>query len=347
MWRHPCTLKLAAVLFLAGSPTVSAQFLGNLKHLAGSLKDSSPGQIASALAGKNPKDLAASAAAAKVSKAAVEALKDATPKGAAAALQHRPPPGGVRAPTTTATPAQAEAAGAALLPATDPRREKVVEALQSVSDFVQKAEEAVNGTSSGSLGQVLHGTAAKKAVDDALSGVVPKSLPEVLDPKSLHKAEDGFKGAKEAVGGTPQAQALEHSSKGLAAALKLPSPGKVAEALGRTAPAVADTLKNSDPAKVRKALSEAGPEAAAAAKRFKAQTAKSSPHKAGEAPEQAAQAEWWRGLPWRWSLPAVFLAACVTTGSLALRAAKRRGARAPALLVEQEIGTWMPSAGSV
>mmetsp|Transcript_31456 Transcript_31456/g.100312 ORF Transcript_31456/g.100312 Transcript_31456/m.100312 type:complete len:351 (-) Transcript_31456:297-1349(-) len=350
MWRHTCTLKLA-VLFLAGSPTVSAQFLGNLKHLAGSLKDSSPGQIASALAGKNPKDLAASAAAAKASKAAVEVLKDATPKGAAAALQHGLRPGGTQAPTTTTTPVQAQAAA-------DPRQGKVVEALQSVGDLLQKAEDAVNGTSSDGVGEVLNGKAAQKAAD-ALGHAVPKSLPEVFDPKSLQRAKDGVQGAKEAVEGSPQAQALEHSGKELAAALKLPSPGKVrsslesshpkvAEAIKRAVPAATDTLKNSDPAKVRKALREAGPEVVAAAKRFKSQTAKSRLERANQAFREVADAVRRRSLPWQWSLLIVLLAACSIAGFWHIfRAVKRRGARSPSLLVEQEIGTWMPNASSL
>mmetsp|Transcript_31458 Transcript_31458/g.100325 ORF Transcript_31458/g.100325 Transcript_31458/m.100325 type:complete len:351 (-) Transcript_31458:297-1349(-) len=350
MWRHTCTLKLA-VLFLAGSPTVSAQFLGNLKHLAGSLKDSSPGQIAGALSGKNTKDLAAGAAAAKASRSAVEALKDATPAGAAAALQHGLRPGGTHAPTTTTTPVQAQAAA-------DPRQGKVVEALQSVGDLLQKAEDAVNGTSSDGVGEVLNGKAAQKAAD-ALGHAVPKSLPEVFDPKSLQRAKDGVQGAKEAVEGSPQAQALEHSGKELAAALKLPSPGKVrsslesshpkvAEAIKRAVPAATDTLKNSDPAKVRKALREAGPEVVAAAKRFKSQTAKSRLERANQAFREVADAVRRRSLPWQWSLLIVLLAACSIAGFWHIfRAVKRRGARSPSLLVEQEIGTWMPNASSL
>mmetsp|Transcript_31459 Transcript_31459/g.100333 ORF Transcript_31459/g.100333 Transcript_31459/m.100333 type:complete len:352 (-) Transcript_31459:297-1352(-) len=351
MCLHAFALKLAGAFLLAQSPGGSAQFLGNLKQLAGSLKDSSPGQIAGALSGKNTKDLAASAAAAKASRSAVEALKDATPAGAAAALQHGLRPGGTHAPTTTTTPVQAQAAA-------DPRQGKVVEALQSVGDLLQKAEDAVNGTSSDGVGEVLNGKAAQKAAD-ALGHAVPKSLPEVFDPKSLQRAKDGVQGAKEAVEGSPQAQALKHSGKELAAALKLPSPGKVrsslesshpkvAEAIKRAVPAATDTLKNSDPAKVRKALREAGPEVVAAAKRFKSQTAKSRLERANQAFREVADAVRRRSLPWQWSLLIVLLAACSIAGFWHIfRAVKRRGARSPSLLVEQEIGTWMPNASSL
>jgi len=336
MWRRTLVLRLAAALFLGSARSGTAQLLGGLKipspeKIAGKLADQHK-KITKAIANQEgSKGVVGDTlkAAKNIGEQGTKTVKQALKSGvlqnvtAAAAAAAAAKPTAAPATTTTTTPAPAE------------HKSKVADAIQSVSDALEKAGATVNGSIA---------VQPKKAVKK-LQDAIPKSLPEALAPKSLKKAKDGLEAAKKTMKSmeSPEVKRVKDTGKDLASKVRDVLKGshpKVVEAIEKTAPKIADTLQKSDPAKVQKVLKKTAPKVQDAIEKVPDMIKKDDPAEQ-EVPADGEEDE--SGSGWRWAVAGLALAGAGAGGWYLMGVIKGQGARSPTLLMEQEIGSWRGS----